>query len=110
VIHEFAHHIDGLDGEMGGMPNIASPELRERWKTVFDRDFQNLVSDIHHDRPTLIDPYAGTNRAEFFAVTSELFFDSPEFLRQQLPDIYECLAAFYQLDPLLYAQARRHLH
>lgn len=110
VVHEFAHHIDGLDGEMGGMPEIESPELRERWKTVFARDFQSLVSDIHHDRQTLIDPYAGTNPAEFFAVTSELFFDSPHFLRERLPDVYECLAAFYRLDPLSYANDKRNVH
>ena len=102
VIHEFAHHIDGLDGNMGGMPIITSAELRKKWEYVFERDFKQLVDDIHNGRPPAINPYAGTSPAEFFAVSSEIFFDSPEFLNQQLPDVYNCLAEFYRLDPLLY--------
>ena len=102
VIHEFAHHIDGLDGEMGGQPIIESPELRARWEAVFDRDFKTLVDDIRSGRQPLIDPYAATNKAEFFAVTSEIFFDSPQSLHRQLPDVYTCLAAFYRIDPLSY--------
>ncbi len=102
VIHEFAHHIDGLDGQMGGMPYIGSKPLRERWEQVFDRDYQQLVEDLRQHRPPAIDAYAGTSRAEFFAVSSELFFDAPHFLQRQLPDVYQCLAAFYQIDPLSY--------
>ncbi len=102
VIHEFAHHIDGLDGDMGGMPIIESSELRERWEFVFDRDYHQLVDDIQNGRPPAINPYAGTSKAEFFAVASEIFFDSPQFLDQRLPDVYRCLAAFYGIDPLKY--------
>ncbi len=98
VIHEFAHHIDGLDGEMGGSPFIASKDLKSKWDFVFKRDFAQLVEDIRYRVPTKIDRYAGTNMAEFFAVSTEIFFDSPRFLRQQLPDVYDCLKEFFKID------------
>jgi Mlc titration factor MtfA (ptsG expression regulator) len=43
--------------------------------------------------------YAATNPAEYFAVTSELFFTRPLDLRQRLPRVYRRLADFYQQDP-----------
>ena len=100
VIHEFIHHIDGLDGEMGGSPIIESEELRTRWKAVFDRRFRELVEDLDSNRNPLIDEYAATSLAEFFAVAGENFFDSPERLQQDMPDVYELLKDYFDVDPI----------
>jgi hypothetical protein len=44
--------------------------------------------------------YAAINEAEFFAVSSELFFTKPKQLQQEFPDVYKQLQGFYNLDTL----------
>ena len=51
-------------------------------------------------RPGLIDPYAATNPAEFFAVVSELFFEQPTALAAYHPALYRVLSSYYRLNPL----------
>ena len=100
IIHEFVHHIDGLDGEMGGTPIIESAELRRRWDEVFQRRYAELVDDLESGRRPTIDEYAATNLAEFFSVASESFFDSPARLQLDLPDVYEVLSDFFDIKPI----------
>jgi hypothetical protein len=47
----------------------------------------------------LIDSYAATNAAEFFAVTTELFFERPEALAAAHPALHEQLRGFHGVDP-----------
>ena len=58
-----------------------------------------MVAAADADRPTLLDKYGATNPAEFFAVVTEYFFEKPEQLKGQYPELYEELALFYQQDP-----------
>lgn len=99
VIHEFIHHIDGLDGEMGGTPLIASEDLRTRWNRIFKHRYRELLDDLRSNRRPMIDDYAATNLAEFFAVAGESFFDSPQRLKDNLPDVYELLQEYFDIDP-----------
>lgn len=39
--------------------------------------------------------YTGVDRAEFFAVASEAFFERPDALRAKLPALYRNLQRFY---------------
>jgi len=39
-----------------------------------------------------IDPYAGTNEAEFFAVVNEYFFERPEKLKEHHPELFDLLS------------------
>ena len=50
-------------------------------------------------RKTLLDKYGATNPAEFFAVTTETFFERPKTLRSKHPELYEQLRAYYKQDP-----------
>ena len=47
-----------------------------------------------------LDPYAATDEAEFFAVSSEAFFVHPEPLARLLPDWHGLLKQYYRQDPL----------
>jgi len=67
-------------------------------------DFQRRV-DSGED--TALDPYAAELPAEFFAVTSEVFFEDPELLRADYPDVYEQLRQFYKQDPAIYLAVPR---
>lgn len=99
IIHEFVHHIDGMDGEMGGTPIIESAALRSRWNSVFKRRYSQLVDDLNAGRRPLIRDYAATNLAEFFAVACESFFDSPQRLLRNMPDVFEVLQDFFDINP-----------
>ena len=43
--------------------------------------------------------YAATNPAELFAVATEQFFERPARLRQHHPELFEALAALYNVVP-----------
>jgi len=99
VLHEFAHQIDALDGEMGGSPPLGYSAEGKHFKHVVEREFLRLEDAVRRRRPTLLDSYGAANRAEFFAVATECFFEQPRPLKQLHPELYEVLAAFYCLDP-----------
>ena len=98
VIHEFAHHVDGLDGDVDGSPPIADREQSRTWYRVTEEEFQRLASDAKHGEATLLDHYGASNRAEFFAVASECFFERPRALQGRHAELYRALADFYCQD------------
>jgi Mlc titration factor MtfA (ptsG expression regulator) len=99
VIHEFAHKLDMAGGEADGVPPLPSPRARERWIEVFDREYGRFCDDVDAGRETLLDPYAAEHEAEFFAVASEAFFESPNALKREYPGLYELFRGFYRQDP-----------
>ena len=48
----------------------------------------------------LIEPYAATNAAEFFAVVSELFFEKPAGLALAHPALFAEFCGYYGVSPL----------
>ena len=107
VIHEFAHVLDGIDGEMGGNLLFESAAAGERWLEVMNREFAQLVEARREHRRTLLDPYGATNRAEFFAVASESFFEQPAALQREHSELFGLLSEYYRLDPTPWQSARR---
>jgi Mlc titration factor MtfA (ptsG expression regulator) len=96
VYHEFAHKLDQLDGPADGMPPLPSPAARRAWTQTLGTNYRRLR---RRGSDGLVRGYAATNPAEYFAVTSELFFTRPLDLRQGLPRVYRRLADFYGQDP-----------
>lgn len=96
VYHEFAHKLDQLDGDADGMPPIADAEARQAWEQTMGTNFRRLQ---RRGGTGLVRAYGATNQAEYFAVTSEVFFTRPTELRDQMPRLYERLAEFYRQDP-----------
>ena len=94
VIHEIAHKIDFLDGAGDGTPPLDSTEERRRWARACSEAFEAHKSGEKH----VLDDYATTNEAEFFAVASEVFFEKPKAMAKQLPALYAVLRDFYRLD------------
>jgi len=102
VLHEFAHQLDTESGEANGTPILPRTSMYVAWGRVLSRDFDALVADAVHRRPTLIDQYGATNPAEFFAVVTETFFEKPRQLQRKHPELYEQLRDFYKQDPALF--------
>lgn len=100
IIHEAAHRLDLLDGQINGRPALHEGMSPEEWRDVFSRAFKELVSKAgRRKRKPRIDSYAAESDYEFFAVASEYFFERPRLLRSDYPDVYRLLADFYRQDP-----------
>jgi Mlc titration factor MtfA (ptsG expression regulator) len=99
VLHEFAHYLDLEDETMDGAPALGSTSEYAEWSQVFWDAYEELIDRVEADEPTLLDPYAATEPAEFFAVATETFFQRSMELKQEHPRIYEQLSKYYRLDP-----------
>jgi hypothetical protein len=100
VLHEFAHQLDQESGRANGAPFLGRRERYARWAAVLGAEFEALRQRLARDEPGLIEPYAATDPAEFFAVVSELFFEQPAALAAQHPALYGELARYYRAHPL----------
>ncbi len=99
ILHEFAHQLDLQDGDADGLPSDLPGALRPRWGQVLHAAYAALCQDVERGRFNVLDPYAATNPAEFFAVVTECFFECPRDLKQAHPDLYEVFRAYYRQDP-----------
>ncbi len=96
VFHEFAHCLDGLDGETDGTPPLSSRQEQRQWREITDQEFHRLQRDSQQGRATLLDSYGATNKAEFFAVATECFFELGSEMKEYHPRLYEALSKFYR--------------
>ncbi len=99
VFHEFAHYVDGLDGDMEGTPPLVGRQRRETWYRVTEAEYLRLVGQARRDEVTLLDHYGATSRSEFFAVATECFFERPGAMQRQHGELYGLLRDFYRQDP-----------
>ena len=100
VIHELAHQLDQETGGANGAPWLREPARRARWAQVLSQEFQHLQLRLAQGHAGLIEPYAATDAAEFFAVVSELFFEKPAELAALHPALYGELCGYYGVNPL----------
>lgn len=99
VIHEFAHKLDMRNGEADGWPPLHQGMSRRKWASAFSAAFDDFGARVDRDEETALDPYAAEHPAEFFAVMSEAFFETPRMLTDEYPAVYEQLKLFYRQDP-----------
>ncbi len=101
IIHEFAHEIDFMDGEIDGVPPIENSKY-DGWVHILHKEFNSLNTIAQKDRGwgkyKLLGSYAASNEAEFFAVVTERFFESPVSLKHHFPELYSELEDFYKID------------
>lgn len=100
VLHEFAHKLDMLNGDANGFPPLHRGMSTADWSRDFSAAYEKLCAQVEAGEDTVIDPYASTNPAEFFAVTTEMFFEVPDLLTDTAPGIYSQLQHFYRQNPL----------
>jgi Mlc titration factor MtfA (ptsG expression regulator) len=106
VIHEFAHKLDMTNGATDGMPALPDGMPRQDWIAAFAPAYADFCRRVDAGAETDIDPYAAEHPAEFFAVTSEVFFEAPDILLLDYPAVYEQLRRFYRQDPMNRAGAK----
>lgn len=99
VLHEFAHQLDSQTGSTNGAPLLKNADAYQKWSRVMVHEFEQLQADIEQGFETVIDPYGATNPAEFFAVTTEAYFQKSAALAHYHPALYQQLFTFYRVDP-----------
>lgn len=90
VIHEFAHQFADTEGV------CLSQDFERKWKGVLAAEMRRLQSG---DARTILDEYGADDPAEFFAVGTEAFFETPEEMKKSHPELYAALSRIYALDP-----------
>lgn len=100
VIHEFVHKLDMLNGDADGVPPLHSGMSEEKWIAILDGAYEDFCDRVDADEDTAIDPYAAEHPAEFFAVTSEVFFTEPSLLKTEYPALYAQFCLFFRQDPI----------
>lgn len=104
VFHEFSHKLDEEDSVMDGTPVLENRKQYSEWVRAFSEEYEQLVEQVTHQRFHDIDAYGAHSPAEFFAVVTEAFFEQPQQMSQNHPDLYQQLRDFYALDPLGWQQ------
>jgi hypothetical protein len=92
VIHEFVHLIDKADGVVDGIPEyLIDKQYAKPW---LDK-IHETIKEMHSKSKSDINMYGATNEAEFLAVVSEYFFEQPEKLKSNHPELYGMLEQMF---------------
>lgn len=93
-IHEFTHLLDKADGETDGIPDyFLDQQYLIPWVEMMRGEMEAIErgdSDI--------DNYATTNKAEFFAVAAEYFFNRPGAFAHDHPQLFALMERIFQQD------------
>jgi Mlc titration factor MtfA (ptsG expression regulator) len=93
-IHEFVHLLDSADGSYDGIPNMfLDKAYLAPWLEVMHKETERIK-----DGDSKMNPYGATNKIEFFAVASEYFFEHPDALKKEKPELYELLTKIFKQD------------
>ena len=95
AVHEFVHLVDKTDGAIDGIPeSLLSKQYILPWLNLVHETIKRIMENRSD-----INPYGATNEAEFFAVVAEYFFERPDLLRSQHPELYDLLVNIFKQQP-----------
>lgn len=94
-IHELSHAFLVSTFNNGDF-DIAFSSYIDQWFEATKTEFKNVADSI----PSYLRNYAGDNSYEFFSVCMETFFETPQILKDKLPDIYYHLCYLLNQNPL----------
>ncbi len=94
AIHEFVHLIDRVGGTIDGIPSaLMEKQYAIPWLDLINKKLEEIYEDASD-----INPYGGTNKAEFFSVASEYFFERPKLMQRKHPELYQSLQQIFNQD------------
>lgn len=99
IIHEFAHKLDMLNGEVDGIPALHSGLRETDWEATLMACYADCCARLDRGETLPLDPYAGEDPGEFFAVSSETFFADSASLAALYPDWHALLCRYYRQNP-----------
>jgi hypothetical protein len=93
-IHEFVHLLDKEDGDVDGLPEaLLNRKYNAQWLELVNKNMDKILSGYSD-----INIYGATNKAEFFAVTSEYFFNNPKLFKENHPELFDLMVKMYQVN------------
>lgn len=93
-VHEFIHLLDKEDGEVDGIPaTLMDKQFSIPWLRLI-REKTHAIQNGKND----INPYGATHEREFLAVTGEYFFERPQLLQKNHPELYSLLERAFNQD------------
>ncbi len=109
-IHEFIHLLDKEDGTIDGIPSILNGKAYALpWLELI----RAKIAQIQKGKSD-IPEYGATHEREFLAVLGEYFFERPQLLQQNHPELYTLLSRAFQQDTVntlkIASKPRRELH
>lgn len=94
-IHEFVHLLDKEDGAVDGLPEaLLQRQYSIPWLNLMAENIEAIRSG-HSD----INIYGSKNKAEFFAVAAEYFFEQPQLFKQKHPQLYDMMTRIFHQSP-----------
>lgn len=93
-VHEFIHLLDKEDGEVDGIPATL---MDKKFSIPWLRLIREKTKAIHSGASD-INPYGATHEREFLAVTGEYFFERPQLLQKNHPELYALLEQAFNQD------------
>ena len=94
-IHEFVHLLDKEDGDVDGLPEaLLNRKLNSKWIEMMNKNIENILSG-HSD----INDYGAYNKAEFFAVSSEYFFNRPDIFKENHRELFDLMCIIFNQNP-----------
>ncbi len=90
-IHEFVHLLDKEDGTVDGLPEAL---LQRKYTLPWLRLMAENIQAIKAGKSDF-NIYGSKNEAEFFAVASEYFFESPELFKRMHPELYDLMTKIF---------------
>ena len=100
VLHEFAHHLDQDGGAADDVSILTSTNTYASWAVMLSMEYDKLVRKAMKNQKALMDKYGARNEAEFFAISTESFFEKPGQMSKTHPELYEALKKYCGLNPL----------
>ena len=94
-IHEFVHLLDKEDGDVDGLPEAL---LEKQYTLPWLNLMADGIAEIKKGNSD-INVYGVTNKAEFFAVAAEYFFEQPELFRKNHSALYHLMTQVFNTDP-----------
>jgi len=89
-LHEFAHALDRRPEEHDGIPAGMDEETERELIRIRPAEMARAARG-----ESVLDPYAATNEAEFWAVATEAYFTRESRIRERHPELHAALARYY---------------
>jgi Mlc titration factor MtfA (ptsG expression regulator) len=87
--------LDKEDGAVDGLPEaLLNRQYTIPWLELM-RENMEAINEGRSD----INIYGTTNKAEFFAVASEYFFERPDLFKEKHEDLYNLMAKIFHQKP-----------
>ncbi len=94
ILHELAHLFDFDRDGHDGVPSLVADGSVDAWTALVRREMQRVRVG-----KSLLRAYAAHDATEFFAVSTEVFFERPHALARRHPELFDALTALYAWDP-----------